>query len=86
MEEAHATYDRHDIEPKDLKARSKELFGLLCMLTEEEAKMKIRGQSDGLVAYQLLHQTYSRVTLAKTIRVVNDAPVPTKATYIGEVI
>ena len=72
--------------PKDVEARSKELFGILCSVTDGEAKTIIRGQTDGLVAYQLLHRTYSRVTLAKTIRIVKDALVPKKAAYLGEVI
>ena len=51
-------YAREKIDPKDLEARSKRLFGILCLLTEGEAKTMIRGQSDGLAAYQLLHRTY----------------------------
>ena len=57
-------YATEDLNPRDLEARSKELFGILCLLTEGEAKTMIRGQTDGIAAYQTLHRTYPRVTLA----------------------
>ena len=72
-------YSTLKVKPKDLEARSKELFGILCLLTEGEAKVMIRGQTDGLAAYRLLHRSYSRTTLAKTIKTVRDALVPKKA-------
>ena len=72
--------------PKDLEKRSKELFGILCAFTSGDAKTLIRGQTDGLAAYHVLHKTYSRRTLTKEIRTIRDALVPKKAATIDEVI
>ena len=85
-EKAKAYADENGENHADLEARSKELFALLCMLTDGEAKTIIRGQSDVLVAYQLIHKTYSRITLAKTIRTIREALVPKRAGHIGETI
>ena len=85
-EKAKAYADGNGENHADLEARSKELFALLCMLTDGEAKTIIRGQSDVLVAYQLIHKTYSRITLAKTIRTIREALVPKRAGHIGKTI
>ena len=79
-------YGKADVDPKDIEAKSKELFGLLCILTEGEAKTMVRGQSDGFAAWALLHSTYSRTTLARTVRILKETLVPKKATTVAEVI
>ena len=79
-------YGKPDVDPKDIGAKSKELSGLLCILTEGEAETMVRGQTDGFSAWALLHSTYSRTTLARTVRVLKEALVPRKAATISEVI
>ena len=82
-EKTKALADEWGEKQSDLESRSSELFGLLCMLTEGEAKTIIRGQTNGIIAYQLIHRTYSRITLAKTIRTIREALVPKRAGHIG---
>ena len=85
-DELRMLYTTENTDPKDLEARSRELMGILSMLTDGDAKVMIRGETDGLTAYQLLHQTYSRTTLAKTVRTIREALVPKKANFLGEVV
>ena len=75
-----------NVDPKDIEVQSAQLFSLLCILTEGEAKTIVRGQTDGFAAWLTLHKTYSRATLARTVRVLREALVPKKATTISEVI
>ena len=55
--------------PKDLNIRDKELFGIICLLTVGEAKTAMKTEESGIAAYQKLHRTYSRSTLANTVRI-----------------
>ena len=58
-----------DVYPAMAK-RSSELFEVLCGLLTSEAKMltrEIEG-GDGILAWQKLTKTYSRKTLARTLR------------------
>ena len=57
------------------------------MLTEGEAKSVIKSATeDGFEAWHLLNQTYSRKTLAKTLRLYREASNPAPATQLSEVI
>ena len=56
------------------------------MLAEGEAKIVIRNNTDGFQAWQALHRTYSRQTLARTLRIIKEAVTPKKATSVDEVI
>ena len=69
-----------------MRIRSKEVYGILRMLMEGEAKTVIRDNTDGFQAWQSLHSTYSRQTLARTLRIIKEAINPNKATTVHEVI
>ena len=62
----------------DMAKRSSELFEVLCGLLTSEAKMLIREipGGDGIQAWQMLAKTYSRKTLARTLRMYRDATLP----------
>ena len=62
----------------DMAKRSSELFEVLCGLLTSEAKMLIREipGGDGIQAWQMLTKTYSRKTLARTLRMYLDATLP----------
>ena len=62
------------------------MFSTICLLTEGEAKVAARTEESGIAAYQKLHKTYSRSTLAKTVRMYKEALIPKKATIPEEVI
>ena len=67
--------------------RSAELYQLLIMLTTGEAKTIIKqATEDGFLAWQMLNDTYSRKTLAKTLRIYREASNPAPATHISEVL
>ena len=82
--------------PLELKAQSKtwdpskrstELFELLIMLTSDEAKSLIKTSTeDGFVAWHILNSTYSRRTLAKTLRCYREASNPETAQNSTEVL
>ena len=70
-----------------LDVRSKELYEVLFMLTSGEAKLAIKSEeNDGLRAWQILNHTYSRMTLAKTLRHFRAATNPPQAGTLAEVI
>ena len=57
------------------------------MLTAGEAKTIIKGATeDGFVAWHMLNATYSRKTLAKTLRVYREASNPAPAKNLSEVL
>ena len=69
--------------PWDPVKRSKELFELLIMLTAGEAKSLIKTETeDGFVAWHILNNTYSRRTLAKTLRYYRESSNPEKAQHL----
>ena len=76
----------HSPIPRDLNLRDKELYSIMCLLTEGEAKTAVKTQESGIAAYQKLYRTYSRSTLAKTIRIYKEALIPRKAATTEEVI
>ena len=57
------------------------------MLTAGEAKSIIKSATeDGFVVWHMLKQTYSRKTLAKTLRIYREASNPAPAGHLSEVI
>ena len=66
--------------------RSRELFEILILLTTGEAKTLIRDAADGFKAWHILNKTYSRKTLARTLRVFKDAINPKPCDSIRDVI
>ena len=56
------------------------------MLVEGEARTVIKNVTDVFQAWQALHRTYSRQTLARTLRIIRAAVNPSKAIAVGEVI
>ena len=67
--------------------RSKELYELFIMMTAGEAESVMKSATeDGFEAWHLLSQTYSRKTLAKTLRLYREASNPSPATQLSEVI
>ena len=72
----------------DLKMRSKELYGILVLLTNDEAKRIVKGVpgDDGLAAWQSLARTYGRASVAKTMRMMKTIINPKKAKDVSEVV
>jgi hypothetical protein len=66
--------------------RAHELLGILFILVTGEAKTLIKAQTDGLEAWRILCQAYSRRTLARTLRLYKEAIIPSPAKSITEVI
>ena len=66
--------------------RSHELLSVLFILVTGEAKALIKSQTDGLEAWRILCQAYSRRTLARTVRLYKEAILPSPAKSLTEVI
>ena len=77
-------YHEYGIEHPEM--RSKELYNVLCTLTEGAAKTVIKDCLDGMDAWYTLWQTYNRRTLAKSLRKYKEAIIPKTASHSGEVI
>ena len=61
---------------------------MLCILTGDQAKTIVRSVESqcGLTAWNLLHSTYARQTLARTIRIDRTAINPDQALTTEEII
>ena len=71
---------------EEFKQRSNELLGILFVLVSGEAKALIKSQTDGIDAWKVLCSAYSSRTLARTLRLYQEAIVPKRANSIQEVI
>jgi hypothetical protein len=73
---------------RDISKASKELYEVLCQLTGGQAKSLMRGidGSDGLRAWRVLHTTYARDTLARTLRLYREVINPTQCTNAEQII
>ena len=56
------------IEFDHMEERAAELYDCLILMTQGEAKMMIKDAEDGIVAWEILRRSYSRKTLARTLR------------------
>ena len=67
---------------------SKELYEVLVMITEGEAKMMIRSvpDQDGILAWHRLYRHYNRKTLARVLRIHREAMHPKPSSDIGNLI
>ena len=67
---------------------SKELYEVLVMVTEGEAKMMIRSvpDQDGILAWHRLYRHYNRKTLARVLRIHREAMHPKPSSDIGNLI
>ena len=68
------------------RPRANELLGILFVLVTGEAKALIKSQTDGIEAWKVLCNTYSRRTLARTLRLYQEAVVPKRASAVTEII
>ena len=75
-------------EYEKIKQASKDLYEVLCILSGDEAKTIVRSVDAqcGLTAWGILHGTYARQTLARTIRTYRAAINPNQAGSADEVI
>jgi hypothetical protein len=73
---------------RELSKASKELYEVLCQLTGGQAKSLLRGVdgSDGLRAWRVLHTTYARDTLARTLRLYREVINPTQCATADQII
>jgi hypothetical protein len=73
---------------RELSKASKELYEVLCQLTGGQAKSLLRGVdgSDGLKAWRVLHTTYARDTLARTLRLYREVINPTQCATADQII
>ena len=82
------TLDVERAERINLPMRSAELFQILVLKTEGEAKLLVKSVSgeDGLRAWQLLHRHYHRKTFAKAIRDHREVLYPKPVRELAEVV
>ena len=68
--------------------RSKELYGIMVLLTTGEAKQVVRDVASGcaLEAWHALHKLYGRVSMAKTMRAYREVLNPPKAKKMEDVV
>jgi hypothetical protein len=81
-------FDKLYDQDKELSRGSKELFEVLCQLTGGQAKSLLRGvdRSDGLKAWRVLHTTYARDTLARTLRLYREVINPSQCASVDQII
>ena len=80
------TLKSHEFGIEHAEHRNKELYNILCSLTEGAAKTVIKDCEDGMDAWYTLWQTYNRRTLAKSLRKYKEAVIPKTASHAGEII
>ena len=89
VEKTADQWEREDpITFRNVGKRSKELYGILVLLTTDEAKLLVKGVTSGcgLAAWWHLVQRYGRKSMAKTMRQYKDIINPVKAKNMSEVI
>ena len=85
---ATTALDVERAEKLNLAMRSAELFQILVLKTDGEAKLLVKSvpREDGLRAWQLLHKHYHRKTFAKAIRDHREVLYPKPIKELAEVV
>jgi len=76
------------IDLKELSKRSKELYGILVLITSDEAKRVVKDVTSGcgVAAWHTLVKLYARQSMAKTMRLYKEVLNPIKAKDLSDVV